>query len=84
MCLSGVLVIRGWHQHSVPQKSFCAPLVLMEDGVRADLSGHLKYSRRWSGVCAGVLLGAQYAEGRTEEVLRVRSYSHASMRYIYI
>ena len=30
-----------------------------ERSVRADLGGHLKYSQRWSGVCAGVLLGAQ-------------------------
>jgi len=37
--------------------------------VRADLGGHLKYSRRWSGVRAGVLLGAQGAvrRGGTEE-----------------
>ena len=34
--------------------------------VRVDLSGHLKYSRRWSGVCAGVLLGAQGAVRRGE------------------
>ena len=34
--------------------------------VRADLSGHLKYSRRWSGVRAGVLLGAQGAVHRGE------------------
>jgi len=34
--------------------------------VRADLGGHLKYSRRWSGVCAGVLLGAQGAVRRGE------------------
>jgi len=34
--------------------------------VRADLGGHLKYSRRWSGVCAGVLLGAQGAVHRGE------------------
>jgi len=34
--------------------------------VRADLSGHLKYSQRWSGVCAGVLLGAQGAVHRGE------------------
>jgi len=34
--------------------------------VRADLSGHLKYSRRWSGVRAGVLLGAQGAVCRGE------------------
>ena len=32
--------------------------------VRADLDGHLKYSRRWSGVRAGVLLGAQGAVHR--------------------
>jgi len=32
--------------------------------VRADLSGHLKYSQRWSGVRAGVLLGAQGAAHR--------------------
>ena len=35
----------------------CADLLF----VRVDLSGHLKYSRRWSGVRAGVLLGAQGA-----------------------
>jgi len=35
-------------------------------GVRADLGGHLKYSRRWSGVRAGVLLGAQGAVRRGE------------------
>jgi len=35
-------------------------------GVRADLGGHLKYSRRWSGVRAGVLLGAQGAVHRGE------------------
>jgi len=34
--------------------------------VRADLGGHLKYSQRWSGVCAGVLLGAQGAVRRGE------------------
>jgi len=34
--------------------------------VRADLSGHLKYSQRWSGVRAGVLLGAQGAVHRGE------------------
>ena len=34
--------------------------------VRADLGGHLKYSRRWSGVRAGVLLGAQGAVRRGE------------------
>jgi len=34
--------------------------------VRADLGGHLKYSRRWSGVRAGVLLGAQGAIRRGE------------------
>ena len=32
--------------------------------VRADLGGHLKYSQRWSGVRAGVLLGAQGAVHR--------------------
>ena len=35
-------------------------------GVRADLGSHLKYSRRWSGVRAGVLLGAQGAVHRGE------------------
>ena len=35
-------------------------------GVRADLGGHLKYSQRWSGVRAGVLLGAQGAVRRGE------------------
>jgi len=34
--------------------------------VRVDLSGHLKYSQRWSGVCVGVLLGAQGAVRRGE------------------
>jgi len=34
--------------------------------VRADLSGHLRYSRRWSGVRAGVLQGAQGAVRRGE------------------
>ena len=34
--------------------------------VRADLGGHLKYSRRWSGVRAGVLLGVQGAVRRGE------------------
>ena len=34
--------------------------------VRADLGGHLKYSQRWSGVCAGVLLGAQGTVRRGE------------------
>jgi len=34
--------------------------------VRADLGGHLKYSQRWSGVRAGVLLGAQGAVCRGE------------------
>ena len=34
--------------------------------VRADLGGHLKYSQRWSGVCAGVLLEAQGAVRRGE------------------
>jgi len=37
-----------------------------KDSVRADLGGHLKYSRRWSGVRAGVLLGAQGAVHRGE------------------
>ena len=36
------------------------------DTVRADLGGHLKYSQRWSGVRAGVLLGAQGAVRRGE------------------
>ena len=39
--------------------------IIMES-VRADLGGHLKYSRRWSGVRAGVLLGAQGAVHRGE------------------
>ena len=34
--------------------------------VRADLGGHLKYSQHWSGVRAGVLLGAQGAVRRGE------------------
>ena len=38
----------------------------MDPPVRADLGGHLKYSRRWSGVRAGVLLGAQGAVRRGE------------------
>jgi len=41
-------------------------LEIPEGGVRADLGGHLKYSRRWSGVRAGVLLGAQGAVRRGE------------------
>ena len=36
----------------------------MYPNVRAELGGHLKYSRRWSGVRAGVLLGAQGAVRR--------------------
>jgi len=36
------------------------------ESVRADLGGHLKYSQRWSGVRAGVLLGAQGAVCRGE------------------
>ena len=40
--------------------------VRLEASVRADLGGHLKYSRRWSGVRAGVLLGAQGAVRRGE------------------
>jgi len=44
---------------SKPAKRFC-------QSVRADLSGHLKYSRRWSGVRAGVLQGAQGAVCRWE------------------
>ena len=39
---------------------------MMGTCVRADLGGHLKYSRRWSGVRAGVLLGAQGAVRREE------------------
>ena len=34
--------------------------------VRADLGGHLKYSQRWSGVRAGVLLRARGAVRRGE------------------
>jgi len=34
--------------------------------VRADLGSHLKYSQCWSGVCAGVLLGAQGTVRRGE------------------
>ena len=34
--------------------------------VRVDLGGHLKYSRRWSGVRAGVPLGAQGTVRRGE------------------
>jgi len=41
-------------------------LNLLQKTVRADLGGHLKYSRRWSGVRAGVLLGAQGAVHRGE------------------
>ena len=44
----------------VPGVMSCQPYV------RADLSGHLKYSQRWSGVRAGVLLGAQDAVRRGE------------------
>jgi len=40
--------------------------VEVQPTVRADLGGHLKYSRRWSGVRAGVLLGAQGAVRRGE------------------
>ena len=40
--------------------------ILTKRHVRADLGGHLKYSRRWSGVRAGVLLGAQGAVRRGE------------------
>jgi len=47
-------------QDSLPR--FGGPL----QTVRADLGGHLKYSRRWSGVRAGVLLGAQGAVHRGE------------------
>jgi len=35
-------------------------------GVRVDLGGHLKYSQRWSGVHAEVLLGVQGAVRRGE------------------
>ena len=44
------------------------PLVFQPqwEHVRADLGGHLKYSRRWSGVRAWVLLGAQGAVRRGE------------------
>ena len=41
-------------------------LYVVQRLVRADLGGHLKYSRRWSGVRAGVLLGAQGAVHRGE------------------
>ena len=40
--------------------------ILVDLLVRADLGGHLKYSRHWSGVRAGVLLGAQGAVRRGE------------------
>jgi len=39
---------------------------LKQVNVRADLGGHLKYSQRWSGVRAGVLLGAQGTVRRGE------------------
>ena len=60
------------------RRNFLQPGVILEclfrtsrkqrfvEGVRADLGGHLKYSRRWSGVRAGVLLGAQGAVRRGE------------------
>ena len=35
--------------------------------VRANLGGHLKYSQRWSGVRAGVLLGALGAVCRVRD-----------------
>jgi len=40
--------------------------IWVKDSVRVDLGGHLKYSQRWSGVRAGVLLGAQGAVRRGE------------------
>ena len=42
--------------------------------VGVGLGGHLKYSRRWSGVCARVLLGAQGAvcRGEVRRVVRTR------------
>jgi len=49
-----------------PELTVEVPCVRDPVFVRADLSGHLKYSRRWSGVCAGVLLGAQGAVRRGE------------------
>ena len=47
-------------------KQFTHHFVLDGISVRADLGGHLKYSQRWSGVRAGVLLGAQGAVRRGE------------------
>ena len=40
--------------------------MFLSQTVRVDLGGHLKYSQRWSGVRAGVLLGAQGAVRRGE------------------
>ena len=42
------------------------PDTLSKVSVRVDLGSHLKYSQRWSGVRAGVLLGAQGAVRRGE------------------
>jgi len=59
--------IIGPHTH--PDNAQHAEPYLWTDSehfVRADLGGHLKYSQRWSGVRAGVLLGAQGAVRRGE------------------
>ena len=48
--------------------------------VRADLGSHLKYSQRWSGVRAGVLLGAQGAVRRGES--RRRSTQRGEQRRV--
>ena len=55
-------VIVSLHQTTFPLMG----LISHTPYVRADLGGHLKYSRRWSGVRAGVLLGAQGAVRRGE------------------
>ena len=50
----------------VELRKFDPPLWHAPYGVRVDLGGHLKYSQCWSGVHAGVLLGAQGAVHRGE------------------
>ena len=54
-----------WSRSVSCEKMFCI-FSLINPSVRADLGGHLKYSQRWSGVHAGVLLGAQGAVRRGE------------------
>jgi len=60
------LVAKGFSQvEGMDFDQIFSPIVRFETvRVRADLGGHLKYSRRWSGVRAGVLLGAQGAVHR--------------------